>query len=1557
MAITRYSIRNVYGLGHGEACKTAADKDADPEALLEAVAMSCLVGLLRQLGDLAQYRANVVKQINSNLSVEILFGYKRCLDVRFAAEIFQDLHEEVMSTAARGHGLLVRVQKLESEIPLIEREFLSQTSNSAFFPNSGIEWHPNRQLAQNLVTAGDLPRFVMDSYEQCRGPPRLFLLDKFDVGGAGACLKRYTDPAVYKVEASTYEIERASKQRDIKIRQTKNKGIGWNGGETPYVTQSSHVNRLHQLFLEERVQNGVTEPVHCVKLKQRSKRSPFDSESGESYMKKILNSPFEDRSVHEALVCSSPLTLPSDTSSKSRIETPENDIVGSFLGSAMQSISPYVSSSLETTICEGSTYKLQKTEIQEVDEERIGAVDEEVKMDGFQNGYPSDEVVSDTDNYMDALATMESELETSSNQGTYSDANKDQLQSQSSGFQSMENTSVSDYENKPIRKRITLSVDFDTTSMSTENASPVAIDSRLRPFASFEIPFRPRDPPVAEKQLVTRHPDNDVTTDTCIDARKESIVSSGFDTALHVDQVEEGQSTETNSDEGSSNHAERFDSPRKVKDRQVNLEVTVECISEHPDFISTVVKGDIENKYPNDTSIPKSPIPNILATNKVEYPDEKLSTGSVDSQWSSSRTDEQRSDIDVVEVEPSETTFSDDDVPVVDETADNLDIYTLPEQESEDMVDGVSRKSGPEEAKVSYPIEDDTEGAKVSEIEMVSGAVSGLLDVKEETELEVRETEVNPVPSPDNVDRNVGKDLGDDTELKGIDADSVNTEMEMSDVVSLPVDVHKKDDNVPSTFGNHSVINHSKEPGEAVEVDQLLIKSTDFDYVPSDTCDDPNNDIDSSSLDSEILHDHSQHFFSQMNEKKVVLHDVGYPSVDSAPCDHSDVQFLDSTSEITVFPEANHQIESASLDDKIYQPNDKIDIFTAVQSSPLEDKVDHPNGQVCAGTSLLLFQLDSQTHLDHKTLFNTHTGPYGVKHTSQPAVEENDQVKSIHLQDLQSSPKTCSVPAFERAPTVESLQASSHDSSLFHHVKHQPAPVKLKSMPPLPPPPPKKWWMKKPPTDGGKHRDNYIPPVSPSKPNVGLKVGGDSILDEIRSLFTKNKNSQNGAGSFSMLSPESKLHTKDHDSLSVSSEGTITQAAVETEYSCSLHTEGHDTQSVSPEAMVLQTEVEKEQSSLPPIVEKLSNNILPMLPSTPIKDPQVVGHSTLDDITGLNAENQKSQHSSGSFSQMSSPVSSLNSDDPNDSYVSPEATVPQAAVETGNFCIITAASDQEAFQPNPSPVDTIISNFPPVFPSTPTDDSQAVGQSKLDEKPQQGVGSFSSLSSPGSNIHTNNHENSPVSSEETVPQAAVETEQSYSLSAIVDEMPTKSTPVFPSTPKEDLHVVAQSTEDVIRYLDTENKKSFSHKASPKSSVHTEKHGKTSVSAKASLAENSMPQTSVPITYGQENLSPSSNRYALQRPRTPLADAVSPNDKYKLKVSDQATNQIPKGEAHDNILDQIRAKSFKLKPAVETRPTSIRGPLTNLRVAAMIEKANAIRQAFAGSDDDSDGWSD
>ena len=63
--------------------------------------------------------------------------FNTCDFYRFAAEIFHDLHEEVMATAARGHGLMVRVQQLEAEFPPIEKALLSQTNHSSFFCNAG----------------------------------------------------------------------------------------------------------------------------------------------------------------------------------------------------------------------------------------------------------------------------------------------------------------------------------------------------------------------------------------------------------------------------------------------------------------------------------------------------------------------------------------------------------------------------------------------------------------------------------------------------------------------------------------------------------------------------------------------------------------------------------------------------------------------------------------------------------------------------------------------------------------------------------------------------------------------------------------------------------------------------------------------------------------------------------------------------------------------------------------------------------------------------------------------------------------------------------------------------------------------------------------------------------------------------------------------------------------------------------------------------------------------------------------------------------------------------
>ncbi|XP_040377577.1 protein SCAR2-like [Oryza brachyantha] len=183
MPLTRHKVANEYSLG-GRDLYRRADQH-DPEALLDGVAMAGLVGALRQLGDLAE----------------------------FAAQVFHGLSDEVMTVSARGHGLMLRVQQLEAELPLVEKDSC-HADYLYIASNRGIYWHSNLRLDNGVVTKGDTPRFIMDSIKQCHGPPKLFMLDKYDIGGEGACLKRYTDPSFFKTDSACSSMLEQGIQRE-----------------------------------------------------------------------------------------------------------------------------------------------------------------------------------------------------------------------------------------------------------------------------------------------------------------------------------------------------------------------------------------------------------------------------------------------------------------------------------------------------------------------------------------------------------------------------------------------------------------------------------------------------------------------------------------------------------------------------------------------------------------------------------------------------------------------------------------------------------------------------------------------------------------------------------------------------------------------------------------------------------------------------------------------------------------------------------------------------------------------------------------------------------------------------------------------------------------------------------------------------------------------------------------------------------------------------------------------------------------------------------------------
>ncbi|ERM95585.1 protein SCAR2 isoform X1 [Amborella trichopoda] len=500
MPLVRYQIRSEYGLADPEVYR-GADKD-DPEALLEGVAMAGLVGILRQLGDLAE----------------------------FAAELFHDLHEEVMATAARGHDLMIRVQQLEAELPSVEKTLLSQTNQLQFAYTVGYEWHANVRTDENLITQDNMPRFILDSYEECRGPPRLFLLDRFDVAGAGTCLKRYSDPSFFKTHLATSEMLRTEEIPRKKARRTKKKGWWTRNGETQEAGQGPHGNSSIVHTINIRSSENIT--IAGAKLKWQMNGSLYSSsKSGRSYMECVLEtpSPMECKEVIESSITTN--VGPHDrTSSAHYDEMHENIKKDSLYGSRPVGISkktsidvqekvltlpgspkdgkgqtieslPKSTGKIESSLGLGhaelldtllekerkeeatessltlghveqldallerereeeameSSFTLGNQELLDALLEReskeeangdgyvdafIGNEKQETNHNGYEDvflgierkeenggGYESDDVASELDNYMDALTTMESEMETDSEYRPKHDFERQELDS------------------------------------------------------------------------------------------------------------------------------------------------------------------------------------------------------------------------------------------------------------------------------------------------------------------------------------------------------------------------------------------------------------------------------------------------------------------------------------------------------------------------------------------------------------------------------------------------------------------------------------------------------------------------------------------------------------------------------------------------------------------------------------------------------------------------------------------------------------------------------------------------------------------------------------------------------------------------------------------------------------------------------------------------------------------------------------------------------------------------------------------------------------------------
>ncbi|CAA7402352.1 unnamed protein product [Spirodela intermedia] len=233
MPLVRFELRNEYGLGDPELFRGGAKRE-EPKALLEGVAVAGLVGILRQLGDLAE----------------------------FAAEIFHDLHEQVL--------LGIQVFKLNVIIfDILTCLILSWT------------------LTKDVVIHLAFSCLTSMTY--------IFLLFDNAGPGSGACLRRYSDPTYFRRVCSNVEpvkVEKVHKERKThrsKKKLSRSKDVG-----VQFVMPSS--NRANSIQCASPATDGqsiaaetLSTSDYRIKSELGSRSTSFDSRTRLSFVEPVLD--------------------------------------------------------------------------------------------------------------------------------------------------------------------------------------------------------------------------------------------------------------------------------------------------------------------------------------------------------------------------------------------------------------------------------------------------------------------------------------------------------------------------------------------------------------------------------------------------------------------------------------------------------------------------------------------------------------------------------------------------------------------------------------------------------------------------------------------------------------------------------------------------------------------------------------------------------------------------------------------------------------------------------------------------------------------------------------------------------------------------------------------------------------------------------------------------------------------------------------------------------------------------------------------------------------------
>ncbi|KAG6437037.1 hypothetical protein SASPL_101944 [Salvia splendens] len=1432
MPMPRYEIRNEYSLADPELYR-AADKD-DPEALLEGVAMAGLVGLLRQLGDLAE----------------------------FAAEIFHNLHGDVMATASRGHSLAFRVQQLETEIPAIERAFLSQTDHSSFFYHPGVDWHPNLQLDNNLVTRGDMPRFIMDSYEECREPPRLFLLDKFDIAGAGACLKRYTDPSFFKVETS--EITGADIQREKKIRKAKKKGPRWRNRETHEVVPTSHA-KLHQLFLEERVENGISTASHCAKLKRRLNGFPFNSKAGKSYMVKILNSPSpEPKVLHDMTVDSPQLKLATDDHRDSASQTfevmsPYRERGGRKRGTpsspdrdgAVQNHPTHESDEFPVYDEIGelpssrpiiATNGLSST-LNMVTGEKVVTVDAE-SNGGRLIGYESEDMASEIDNFVDAPLTMESEMDRDSDlrmkrddtspiqmESLIMDTYEEHLHSRSSDSQSIGGSTMSDVGNNSSTKEIS-SFSSDSPSVSAETPQPESSATK-----------------------------GSLCTDICVnEIAGASSYQETADEVFPVDghsKPEVSDDTHTNSRSGSKHVSSSSD--EFVRKYMLN--------PPEPEKVSTL---DNEEEKTDPSIGPSCVVSDGRHTETDTITSQRSEFKQVTSTLNGPMSTLELSDPEVVgnhNLEPDEMVFvTNDEERMINHDCSQKMIYQdqpfsracISRLSSED---DLSRSSGREEMVDELNGEDDIYHRTDSLVQTSSNFL--------------HEDECN----------------GEDRELADDASSTINTPHIVDEIQDNFEDDFPEMPNSSDAVHNGDSNEHKEDNIIAVWDDEDSYASTDslkhFPCIMEASLE--KGLVETSLASADTLTLENNHSDSSTNNE-ISLENPKSSHLASSP--DSLMEVLDAHNEGIIAEEDT--IINGTLPTGTPEPFEIVglqgtEIFCHVSPNDSEAlEVSHCSSQDLeepAGTSdtkeMDGISLLSGSNTQEITEVTSSTDINPVNGIHVPLSKSGLDACTSHTTDI-----TSPVPAVSDDASLSKL-VEEHNGHFGYSGIHELVNEKDS---------PSEWEL------------DHAEKVGAAEASV---LGSEAIA----------------CNSVDNFHPGTELSGFVHNS----------HLDVECDEQCGLHREPeliseNGLQNHVLDAPLLPVDNDSEEFvqdkvGLPPSHIDLDQHLLCPGEISPELSPSLP-MNYLQNLDNDEARGDSNFVSAFSLANGSAPPS-----------ISELSRLSNKDINVHEYPLDSVSSPSnpflEANQIN-------LSDLPPLPPLPPVQWMMGKLQHGFPSAEEEMIRDKESFPQLLSLTAATDDVGSPLSTEPTHNGSCPPTATTDDIRSACEEM------------EDSLPVLAANT--IVKDESCDNSCSISEsKTLHETTNHPEK-----IETKPQLLTTPVSENVSASEAAEDGAENGTQKVKFPRPRNPLVDDVSFLDKSKLrKVSERVRPEIQKVEERDSLLEQIRTKSFNLKPAMASRPSiRTRAPDTNLKVVAILEKANAIRQAFAGSDeDDDDSWSE